>query len=148
MMAVVQDYATLAKTGDVATLCTDYNGTPFGSLAPYALDKDYNPVIFISDLAVHTKNLTKNSASSMMVMKVDKDNVFNSKRITFVGKMVKVEKLEEVSEIFFTKHKQAKDYAELDFTFYRMEISKIYYIGTFGDIRWVDVKDYRNECKR
>jgi len=145
---LVQDDAMydLVKTGKVAALSSDFKGTPFGSLMPYALDAKGNPIIYISDLAVHTKNLNKNPACSLMVSKVKDDDIFNSQRITFVGKMKRVPKedVEAVKKIFYGKFKEAEDYAELhDFGFYRMEISTIFYIGGFGDINWVKTEDYQ-----
>lgn len=137
----------LAKGGKVAALSSDYKGTPFGSLMPYALDDEGNPLIYISTLAVHTKNLTKNPACSVMVSKVDDDDLFNSARVTFVGKMKKVtgkDDVEKAKKAFFAKHKKAEELAKFhDFDFYKLEIERIYYIGGFGDIQWVDPKDYK-----
>lgn len=148
---VDSDAIALAKDGKVACLSTDYKGTPFGSLAPYALDDKGNPVIYLSTLAVHTKNIEKKAECSVMVTKVDDSDLFNSARITLVGKMVKVpkEEKEKIAKAFFAKHEKAKEFAKFhDFDFYRMEIGKIYYIGGFGDIQWIDPKDYQQAFKK
>jgi hypothetical protein len=140
-----KDVYDLAKEGKVSSLSTDYKGTPFGSLVPYALDAKGNPIIYISGLATHTKNLEKTPECSVMVCREDADDVFNSARVTFLGKMQVVPEKEQeaVAKVFFAKFPQAKNFAELhDFAFYRMEITKIYYIGGFGVIRWIDAKDY------
>lgn len=140
----------LVKEGKVATLCTDYKGTPFGSLAPYALDENGDPLFYLSTLAVHTKNVQKNEKVSVMVAKVDKDDLFNSARVTFVGKLKKVPKddVEKAKKAFFARHERAKGFGKFhDFDLYRVEIDKIYYIGGFGDIQWVEPKDYRKAFK-
>lgn len=145
-----KDVVELAKTEKVAALSTDYKGTPFGSLMPYALDDDGNPIIYISTMATHTKNLKKNEASSVMVSRVKDDDLFNSQRVTFVGKMKEVPKedVEKVSKVFFGRFKEAEKFSAFhDFKFYRLEIEKIYYIGGFGDIRWVDPKEYREAVR-
>lgn len=136
----------LVKDGKVASLSSDYKGTPFGSLMPYAVDDDGRPIIYISTLAVHTKNLNKNPKASVMITKVDEKDVFNSARITLAGKMVKVseKEAEAVGKVFFAKFKDAKRLSEFhDFNFYRLEIDRIYYIGGFGDIQWIDPADYK-----
>ena len=142
----------LTKGGKVASLSSDYKGTPFGSLMPYALDGEGNPIIYISTLATHTKNLTKNPACSVMVTKVDEDDLFNSARVTFLGKMKKVtdkDEIEKTKKLFFARHKKAEELDQFhDFAFYKLDIEKIYYIGGFGDIQWVEPKDYKKGFKK
>lgn len=140
----------LVNEGKAATLSTTYDKVAFGSLVPYALDSKGRPVIFISDMALHTKNLKKDPKCSLMVAKLSKDDIFNSARITFVGKMVKVpdDEVEAVIKLYIEKHPAAKDFIELeDFAFYRLEISKIYWVGGFGDIEWIEVKEYQKSFK-
>lgn len=136
----------LIKSEKIAALSTDYKGTPFGSLVPYALDANGNPVIFISTLATHTKNLVKKSECSVMMQKIDHDDVFNSARVTLIGKMEKVTNKEEITatrKIFFDRFPNARNFEELhDFDFYRMKIDKVYYIGGFGDINWITAESY------
>ncbi len=136
----------LVKNEKVATLSSDFKGTPFGSLIVYALDDKGVPFVFISDLAQHTKNLKKNDKCSLMVMKVDKDDVSNSARITFAGKLVKVTDAKErkkLRAIYLKANPNTEQYIDFeDFNFYKMEASQIQYIGGFGDINWVDPKDY------
>lgn len=132
-----------------ATLSTDYKGTPFGSLVPYALDGNGNPIVFLSSLATHTKNLDKRPECSIMVVKVDHSDVFNSARVTLLGKMEMVND-DKIRDIFFGKFPKAKEYGEVlgDFSFYIMKIDKVYYIGGFGDINWIKVDDYAKKFKR
>lgn len=137
----------LVKETKIAVLSSDYKGTPFGSLTPYALDDNGNPIIYVSDLAVHTSNINKNPKSSITISKIDTDNVFNSARITILGKMKKVDN-ENIKKTYFAKYKEAESFARFaDFSFYVMEIESIYYVGGFGDINWIDVDDYRKAFK-
>ena len=140
--------ADLARDGTVATLCTPYEGTPFGSLTPYVLDAEGNPVVFLSDLAVHTKNLKKRPECSLMVVQVKEKDLFNSPRMTFVGKMAKVGRTDDLKKAYLKRHPNAETFIDFeDFNFYRMEASKLYYVGEFGDIRWVKVDKYRKGFK-
>jgi heme iron utilization protein len=141
----------LAKSGTIVTLSSDYKGTPFGTPAPYALDAEGRPVLLLSDLAVHTKNLKANPKCSVMLLKEDKEDPFNSARVTFVGKMVKVDDKERAAykTLFLAKQKAAEDFADFgDFNYYRLEIESIFYVGGFGDINWVQPKDYLKSFKK
>ena len=132
----------------MATFSTSYKGTPFGSLTPFIMDKKGNPVLFLSDLAQHTENITKNPRCSIMVHRIDKSDIFNSPRITLAGKAVKVSDKErdEIKKIYLKRHPEAEDFIDFgDFNFYRIELDAIQYIGGFGDINWVDVADYRKD---
>ncbi|NIQ15863.1 MAG: pyridoxamine 5'-phosphate oxidase, partial [Candidatus Dadabacteria bacterium] len=64
---------------------------------------------------------------------------------TFIGKMEKVpyKEVEAVKKAYLAKHPGQEYLLDfVDFTFYRMKIEKIFYIGGFGDINWIDVDDY------
>lgn len=137
---------SLMKNERVACLSTNYKDTPFGSTVPFALDSKGIPIVVLSSLAIHSKNLDKNDKCSLMVMKEDKEDPFNSKRVTFLGKMVKIsdeKQIEQLKKIFVERHKSAKEFIDFgDFSFFKMEIDKIYYVGGFGDINWIEVKEY------
>lgn len=139
---------SLIKDGKVATLSTDYKGCPFGSLTPYALDGEGRPIVYLSSLAIHTKNIGEKPDCSIMVAKVG-DDLFNSARITLIGKMVKVVGDKDLEKEFFSKHADAKEFSKYhDFHFYRLEVRKIYYVGGFGDIQWIRLKDYQAAFKK
>lgn len=141
----------LVKEGPVASLSTNFKGTPFGSLTPYALDDKGRPIIFISDLAQHTENLQKKSKASLMIHKVDKEDVYSSPRIIFVGRMVKVpdKEREAVAKVYLKRNPQAEQIIEFgDFNFYRMEITTIHYYGGFADSNWITPEDYYKGFKK
>ena len=139
----------LAKNNKVASLSTNYKNIPFGSIIPYILDKKGKPVIFISSMALHTKNIKADARCSIMMHKIDKENVFNTSRITFVGKIIKLEgDQDELKKAYLEKYKEAEDFIDFeDFSFYRLEADKIYYIGGFGDIQWIELSDYYEKFK-
>ncbi len=130
---------------------------PYGSVMPYALDEKGQPIVFISDLAVHTDNINANPNASLMVFKPDdKGNVFNGSRVTLSGKFRKVSwekekdkaEFERLSKLYVKEHPDAKQLLDFgDFNFYVLEIRTIYYIGGFGEIGTVDVEDYQKAAK-
>lgn len=125
----------------------DKKEEPYLSIMGFYLDKGC-PTIFISDLAQHTENLNRDGTASFLVYKEDPDDTFNSSRMTFQGKFVKVtdkKEVERVAEGYCKKYPQAKFlYENLgDFHFYRMELTAIHAIGGFGDISWLNVKEFQ-----
>lgn len=152
VMSMATDEPThkLVEEVKIATLSTDFKGTPFGSLVAYSIDAEGRPYIFVSDMAVHTKNIEKNAKASLMVYKEDKEDLFNSQRITFVGKMVKVDdkEREKLAKEYLKRHPSAETFIEFgDFNFYRLEIERIHVIGGFGDIGWVEPAEWGKSWK-
>lgn len=143
----MHNLVTKAKAG---VLSSDYKGTPFGSFMPYVLDKEGTPIIFVSDLARHTQNINTNPKCSLIVHKLISKDIFNSPRITLIGKMVKISDKERkaIAKDYLKVHSGAEDFIDFaDFNFYRLEISSIYWVGQFGDIQEVEVADYRKLFK-
>src|ERR1700740_1323134 len=54
------------STGTLCTLAIDPAGYPYGSLVTVAFE-DGNPILLISGLAEHTKNLERDPRSSLLV---------------------------------------------------------------------------------
>ncbi len=144
-IALLSPMFELAENSKLGSLATLYKDTPFVSLVPYALDHQGRPVIFISDLAIHTKNISKNPKCSLMLSKQDNDDLFNSPRITYIGKMERVpdDDVDLVKKAYLAKYPDVESLLDLeDFAFYRLDIKSIYYIGGFGDINWIDLDEY------
>jgi len=142
----------LVKGGEVASLSTNFKGTPFGSLAPYAIDEKGLPFVFLSDIAQHSENLKKNKKASLMIHKIDKDDLFSSPRIIFVGKLVKVPDKERAAyaKIYLKRNPQAEQIIDFgDFNFYRLvELRTIHYYGGFADSNWIEPADYFKGYKK
>ncbi len=142
----------LVSNTKVGTACTIHKKGPFGSVMPYAVDKKGRPLVFVSDLAVHTKNIKKNPKASIFITEPTKEVKFDNPRVTLIGKMNLVPKkeLEAAKKIYFKKFPEAKIYEQFhDFNLYRLEITAIYYVGGFGPkpIQWLDIKKYQEAVK-
>lgn len=143
-----QQAVALLKQGDGDILATIKKDEPYVSSTPFVLDVEGRPVIFISDLALHTDNISKNPNVSIIVNKPDKEgSFFNGSRVTIGGKMVKVTDEKEIAQcrnLYMGRYKEAKDWADFgDFNYYRLEYKEIYLIGGFGEIHWIDLKEYK-----
>ncbi|MBT6843654.1 MAG: HugZ family protein [Candidatus Melainabacteria bacterium] len=125
--------------GVLATISLDLPGYPFGSLTPYSLDQQGNPIILVSDIAQHTKNIQADSRVSLTVVE---NGDQNSGRLTFVADATRVED-DLVAESYFKHYPSARHYGEAhSFGFYRLELKRARYIAGFGKIFWVEPDEF------
>jgi len=122
------------------------NGYPFGSMVDYATDPNGFPIFSLSPLAIHTRNLIANPRSSIVVQMPGWTGLSNA-RVTIFGDVYPLEgeqNQKAARDIFRSKHTSATHSHQWgNFTFFRMEeISDIYFVGGFGTVQWVDVKEY------
>jgi heme iron utilization protein len=138
------------KTSISATLSTHSKsnpGYPFGSIATYDLTASGEFVIFISKLAEHYKNLEANPHASLLI--TDNRGTLDPlpfARATALGKFNKIEKnnCKELAASYFSKFPNASSrQIAHDFDFFIMTPTRIRWVGGFGDIRWINQKDYR-----
>lgn len=89
----VRTWLESARAATLATVLDDVRarGAPFASAVPYALfddDGELKPIILVSDLAVHTKNLRANPRASLLIGDpAHADDPWGGWRVTLVGVM-------------------------------------------------------------
>ena len=136
----------------LSTMSKKYEGYPFGSFITYVSDKNRTLLMYTSDIAQHTKNLKTNSKACVTLFKLDTEyDKQNSSRLTLMGdlKDVPVDDLEECQERFIKFLPESKKYSSMhDFKFYKLEISRIRWIGGFGDIAWLNPKNWQDDLPR
>jgi len=78
--------------GVLSTISVDVPGYPFGSVTPYCVDQDCQPIVYISTIAQHTKNILADSRVSLTVIESDdeSDDVQARGRVTYIAKAVPV----------------------------------------------------------
>ena len=128
--------------GILSTHSAKFDGFPFGSVAPFVLDQDCQPVILISDIAEHTKNIAKNPKVSLVVFAGDEDLQANA-RLTLIGNAIKTNKDDANLRARYLRYlPQAASYFDMhDFSFYRIEITQVRYIAGFGKMGWMTGSD-------
>ncbi len=130
------------RFGMLATLSKKFDGHPFGSITPYILDHDARPVILISTLAEHTKNIENDNRVSLLVHEVGA-NVQAEARITVLGNCELMQDQEQVKTRYLHYFPNASGYFDThDFFFYRIEPIMIRYIGGFGEIHWIPAENF------
>ncbi len=132
--------------GTLSTLSAKHPDWPFGSLMPYGLDEKGRPTFLISTMAMHTHNLIRDPRASLFVSQTDSGgDPLDASRVTLMGETSKVpeDELGDVKELYLSRYKNARYWVDFDdFSFYRMDINDIYFVGGFGAMGWVAVEDY------
>jgi len=126
----------------LSTQSQELPGYPFGSVAPYCLDARGWPVVLISALAQHTRNLRADSRSSVVVMSGGAD-VQACARLTLVGDFHPVPsvEVEAIAGRYYRFFPQTRDHHKtLDFSFWVMHPLRARFIGGFGRIHWVPLE--------
>jgi heme iron utilization protein len=135
--------ASLGRIGSLSTHSAKIPGFPFGSMMPYAVDEAGRPVFFISSMAMHTHNLRADPRASLLVMQPDvSGDPLGSARVTLVG-AAREAPAAEVRDLYLSRYENARQWQNYsDFTYYRLEITGVYFIGGFGVMGWVSPEDY------
>jgi heme iron utilization protein len=136
----------MARIGSLSTLSRKQPGFPFGSVMPYGLDEHDRPIFLISTMAMHTQNLQADPRASLLVAQ---DNAgsdpLGASRVTLVGNVLPVPQSEvaEARKLYLARYTNSKYWVDFeDFSFYRMDVVDIYYVGGFGVMGWVSASEY------
>lgn len=136
-----------ASRGALSTLATDPAGYPYGSVASYGLDDRGNPLFFVSLMAEHTQNAIRDARASLLVTEPVPEGAdpLASGRVTLLGLLSSVGEDERpaVRDRYLAANPASAYYIDFgDFTFYRLAVESIRYVGGYGRMSWVDVAAY------
>src|SRR5258706_1757857 len=138
----------LGRLGSLSTLSRKQPGYPFGSVMPYALDERGRPIFLISTMAMHTQNLQADPRASLLVTQPDATgDPLGASRVTLVGNVLPVPEAEvaEARKLYLARYANSKHWVDFeDFSFYRMDVVDVYYVGGFGVMGWVTASDYNS----
>jgi putative heme iron utilization protein len=122
----------------LATLSASHNGWPFASVVAYALNANGEPLLLLSDLAEHTRNLRVDARASLLVQdsKAREDPQAGA-RVTLLGAMYQATEADAQTR-YVERHPSAGEYLALgDFHLWVLRVSDARFIGGFGTMRWV-----------
>jgi putative heme iron utilization protein len=133
--------------GVLSTISLDVPGYPFGSVAPYCLDESGQPILYISHIAQHTRNILADPRVSLTVVdeEANSDDVQARGRVTCIANAKPVEDPGNsgVSARYFRYFPSSRQYDQThDFVFFRLELVRIRFIGGFGQIFWLDPAEF------
>jgi len=134
----------LIRTRDRAALATLLDGRPYVSLVASACDSDASPLLLLSDLAQHTKNLLADPRVSLLFEDTaGLPDPLAGPRLTLLGRAESVDDSRAAAR-FAARHPASKQYAEFgDFHLYRVVIERGHLVAGFGRIAWVEAEELR-----
>jgi putative heme iron utilization protein len=136
----------VARTGALSTLSRRHPGHPFGSVMPYASDERGQPLVLISGMAMHTRNLEADPRASLLVTQPGReDDPLAAGRATLVGGARRLAEpdLSAARARYLERHPEAAAWVDFDdFAFWRLEIVEVYFVGGFAAMDWVGAEAY------
>jgi len=145
--------ATLASA-----LARDGSGRPYASLVLSACDHDGSPLLLLSDLADHSRNLAAEPRASLLFDgTAGLTDPLTGPRASLLGEIRPVEdesrdgdRAERLLARYIARHPGAAVYAGFaDFRLYRMTVESAHLVAGFGRIHWLtgpDVLFDTREC--
>jgi len=97
-------------------------------------------------MAMHTQNLQADHRASLLVTQDHGgDDPLGAARVTLVGNVLPLPESEvaEARQLYLARYANSKYWVDFeDFSFYRMDVVDVYYVGGFGVMGWVSASEY------
>lgn len=125
-----------------AALATSREGHPYVSLVALALDYDASPLLLLSDLAQHSRNIAADPRVSLLfdggAPEHPPADPLAEPRLTLLGEAVRCDDASLLAR-FTARHPSAGAYAGFgDFHLYRVTIGRGHLVAGFGRISWIE----------
>lgn len=126
----------LMRTGRMATLATldaETGGGPYASLTLTACGHDAAPLLLLSDLARHSRNIAADDRVSLLFAKSSREAISQG-RASVIGRARLCDD-PLLRTRFLARHASAQSFAQFtDFRLYRVEVDSVHFVGGFGNI--------------
>jgi putative heme iron utilization protein len=134
----------LMRGRDHAAFATSLAGRPYVSLVASACDLDASPLLLLSDLAQHTRNLLGDPLVSLLFEDTgDHPDPLAGPRLTLLGHAERCDDPRAAAR-FAARHPASAAYAGFaDFHLYRVTIERGHLVAGFGRIAWIEAADLR-----
>lgn len=141
------DRATLATTLAGAGGFAGGSGWPYASLVLLAVDHDASPLLLVSTLAEHTRNLQADPRAALLIDgTAGLEEPLTGARATVLGRLQRDDDPERRSR-YLRRHPSAATYAGFgDFAIWRMTVERAHLVAGFGRIHWTGADDVLGEA--
>ena len=125
--------------GVLSTLSVEHAGHPFGSVVPYCLDGDGLPLLLLSHLAQHTRNLVADPRCSLTIAEPVAGDLQRSGRLTCIAECVPLSGDERAPGARYLRYYPSgvAYFEALNFRFYRLRPLRFHFNGGFATARWL-----------
>lgn len=144
--ADLTQYQRLIRSRFTAVLASNsivMPGYPAAAALPYALDHHDKPLVFISRLAQHSRNLRADNKVSMSIWSAEDSKLQTQARLNLLAN-AHIEHDQVSLNRYLNHYPEAKDYLQLDFELYRLEPIRVHFIAGFAQVYWLDAKQLPN----
>lgn len=126
----------------LATLAAAADGWPYASLVACAVGHDGTPVLLLSELSDHTRNLRADPRASLLVDNTaGLANRMAGERLTLMGRLAPVEDA-ILRNRYLARHPGAARYEGFaDFAYWAMAVERCHLVGGFANAHWLDAAD-------
>jgi putative heme iron utilization protein len=130
------------RDGVLSTLHGDHGGWPFGSVVLYALTAEGDPVLLLSDVAEHTRNLRADARASLLVRDSGaREDPQAGARATLLARasVPTGREGEGAAEAYFARFPEARAHlAAHGFRPHVLRVERVRWIAGFGSMGWLD----------
>jgi len=133
-----------ADRGVLSTRLAGGDGWPYGSLVLVGVDHDLSPILLLSDLAEHTKNIAADPRASLLIDgTVGHDDPLSAPRVALMGRIARIDDRPTTAR-YIAHHPASALYVGFaDFHFFRLTIERAHLVAGFGRIRWLEADEIR-----
>lgn len=131
-------------TAMLASQSVERPGFPFGSVVTYAADPAGRPVMWLSDLAEHSRNLAADPRASLLVVDDRPGDPLAHARATLLGEVRVLDQAERdvAAEVYRAAHPGSYVQDFHDFRLYRLDVDAVRFVAGFARMSWVDGPGY------
>ena len=129
-----------SRSGVLATVDTETDGTPYGSFVLTSCTMDASPLLLLSDLARHSRNFAADPRVSLLIGKLGLD-ALSQTRATLIGRIEASDDADQKAR-FLRHHAGARSQMTFgDFRLYRLHLESVHFIAGFGRIETLPADD-------
>jgi putative heme iron utilization protein len=144
-VAEVRALLEAESVGLLSTTSVHRPGYPYGSLTPFAVSRRGYPLLLLSGLAAHTKNLLADPRACLFVGdRSAAEDPLAGARASLLGRAARVPSTDEpdARARYLARHPKAAAYFELrDFALWEVVVEEARLISGFGSMRWLPLAD-------
>jgi putative heme iron utilization protein len=140
----------LLRSGRVAVLTTLSQrrpGFPSASLVPYAISGRGEPLLLLSEIAQHTRNLEADPRACLFVYDADaaEKDPRTAARLAVYGTVALVSAGEEAGAraAYLERNPEGRGLLNLDFRLYALSVEEAQWVGGFAAAGWITAEQLR-----
>jgi putative heme iron utilization protein len=137
-----RDLVARERHGVLCTAHAAFDGWPFGSIVPYALTPEGDPVVLLATIAEHSKNLLGDPRTSLFVADpASADDPQAGARVTLLCRA----EIPQDALLLVARAAWAERYPDReveagahDFVLHVLRVERVRWIAGFGEMGWLD----------